>query len=150
MSIYYAPNTPMGKELWKWDHSVNEQHPDDRTIRGMRPAVFQEFPKMVYRGSAHGGSKTQDYRLALTADHERQLRAEGFTASPLEAVSSAERQQTEIAKLAAERHYHERHMSEPARREVEAHEAETSEHLPVIPETPITRRGRPRKTEQVS
>jgi hypothetical protein len=55
-------------------------------------------------------------------------------------------QQLEFARLAANRAHTERWMSDKARAEAREIDESTIEHLPVIPETPIKKRGRPAKS----
>ena len=42
MSVLVVHDSPYGKEIWKWDHREDETHPQDPTIRGMRPATKGE------------------------------------------------------------------------------------------------------------
>lgn len=64
------------------------------------------------------------------------------------ALDAYDAQQADYAKLAANRAYQERHMGEKARAEAAAFDDSTDEHVPVIPETSIKRRGRPRKVTE--
>ena len=145
MAVFYAPETQMAKELRKWEYG----NPADG-YRGYREQVITEYPKVLYLGGL-----TDDGVIAIigtgtagSKSEQARLESQGYTVDQADALRKIEAQQREFAKLAAERHYHERHMSPMAQREVAAHEAETDQHLPSIPETPIKRRrGRPRKAE---
>lgn len=141
MSVFYAPETAMAKELRKWEYG----NPDDG-YRGYREVVTTEFPKMLYKfAQTDEGIVCVDRAEAANADGQRNLESRGFFVDQRAAVIAVEDNNREIARLAAERHYHERSMSDRAQREIAAHEAETDRHLPEIPETPIRRGGRPPK-----
>jgi hypothetical protein len=141
MSVFYAPETAMAKELRKWEYG----NPGDG-FRGYRELVTTEYPKMLYLyAQTDEGIVKTDSRVAESAQEEANLVSRGFFVDQVKAVAAVEASNLAIAQLAAERHYHERHMSESAQREVKRAEDETDSHIAAMPVTPIKRRGRPRK-----
>jgi hypothetical protein len=141
MSVFYAPETAMAKELRKWEYG----NPGDG-YRGYRELVTTEYPKVLYLyAQTDDGIQKVDSRVAESAQQEANLVSRGFFVDQVKAIAAVEQSNLEIAKLAAERHYHERHMSEPAKREVQALEDETDAHIAAIPVTPIKRHRRTKK-----
>lgn len=59
MPMVITPDSALGRELWKWDHTTREIHPSDEDkpsheqLRGMRPTEWQEFPQMLYIARQH-------------------------------------------------------------------------------------------------
>lgn len=137
---HYAPDSPMGRELLKW-----EQFPGPYGQVPGNPYVYREFPKMVYKAERGSDGRVTthrpgNYRLAQDANDEAKLLAEGFVATQEEAMDRYNRDQREKAKLEAEIHYETRRMSEPAQREVRAAIEADAEHVPMIPETPVRKK----------
>jgi hypothetical protein len=151
MAVSYPAESAIAKELWRWDHTTSEHNPHDSSLRGVRPPSPQEFPKMLYRASrpATGGKVTFEQLIVDDSQVQRNFESRGYHCRQEDALAALESDELAVAKLAAERHYQERSMSEKAQREVAAHEAETDAHLPVIPDTPVKRRGRPKTVESV-
>lgn len=142
MSMVVTPDTPYGKELWKWDHLESETHPSDSSIRGMRPATFKSHPAMMYRMTQKNPWKW-DSEIAADENAQRNLESRGFVAGGLAAAAEAfDVHEKAMAVAAAERNYADRHISEKARAEVNAAEQASSQHLGEIPAQPIKRRGR--------
>ncbi len=143
MGVVFTQESAYAKEMRKW-----ESYPTEFG-KGEKPFRMQEFPKALYK-LIHVSGKGLEIESSVTvmdADEERKQRAKGFAMLP-EAQERAERQQTEFAKLAAEREYEIAHgrISEKATKEVRQAEAEHGAmHLPAVPETPIKKRGRPAK-----
>ena len=151
MAVVHAPESAIGKELWKWDHTTTETHPLDASIHGMRPTTFQPYPAMGYKVTERNPI-TYATAIAGSPREQSSLEDQGFVFGGRQrAVDRYDAQQREFAKLAANRAYTDRHMSEAAQAEAREADAATLEHLPVIPETPIKRRGRKPKAaaEQV-
>ena len=147
MAILIAPDTPYGKELWKWDHREDETHPSDPTIRGMRPAHKRDFPMKMYRVT---GKNPLTYEKTDAADEvaQRNLESRGYVAGGLgAAVAAFDGLVQDAAMAAAHRNYEDRNMSEQAQAHSNAVEQASSRHLGEIPATPIRRRGRRPKTE---
>ena len=120
---------------------------------GLRPYLKRDYPMMLHKAAAlpKGGIEIVEYQIVDDADHRTRLEAQGFRATPLEAIEAVTAQQTEFATLSAERAFDVRRLSPRAQAEVTvAEEAAGAQHLPTIEETPIQRRGpgRPRKTDQ--
>jgi hypothetical protein len=79
----------------------------------------------------------------IVGDETERSRAmeDGWRESPGDAVSYMEARETDRSTAAAHRNYEDRNMSEPAKREIEAAQAQTDGHLAEVPR----KRGRPRK-----
>lgn len=136
------PGSPEGQERRKW-----EQHYGPLGSPG-NPYVYREYPKTLYKAGrpSHTNIEITGSITAHDADEEARLRSQGWAVSQEAAIEAVKAQHVEFSKLAAERHYQERFMSEPAQREAaQADEAAGVQHLPAVPETPVRRRGRPAK-----
>lgn len=145
MSLLIAPDTPYGKELWKWDHTEGETHPSDSSVRGMRPATFQNYPSMLYRATQKNPWKF-DQQLVADDVAERLAVGQGFVSGGQQAAADAfDARQQDLAVAAAERNHQDRAMGERARAESNAAEQDSSTHLGEIPRTPVKKRGRPVK-----
>lgn len=149
MALLITPETPYGKEMWKWDHTEGETHPSDGAVRGMRPSGYRAYPAMVYKVSARN-PLTFESAVVTTDAEERNYLSRGFVAGgQAAAVEAYDAQERELATIAAARNYEDRLMSDKAKAERDAAEEESSRHLGAIPETPIRRRvGRPAKTTE--
>lgn len=145
MSLLISPDTPYGKELWKWDHREDESHPSDSAIRGMRPAVFRAYPAMLYRPLQKNPWQFEE-RVVGDEVAERLAVGQGFVAGGKASAAAAfDARQQDMALAAAHRNYEDRGISERARQEVDAVEQASSKHVGEIPRTPIKKRGRPFK-----
>ncbi len=150
MSVIHAPESAYAKELWKWDHTVNETNPVDGTIRGLRPVGFQEYPKMLVRGvSATMGARTiEDTIVVGNPQEESNARSMGFCLTQQDALDAAKALEQDVARAAAERAYADKLMTAKAQREAAMADEATDQHLGIVPETAIRRGpGRPRKDE---
>jgi ribosomal protein L20A (L18A) len=113
-----------------------------------RPYVHQDYPIMLFRAvrQPQGGPPVLEREIAADESAERSLGTRGFTRGPTHAIERLEAQEREYATLAAEREAEKRHLRPQSVAEVEVAEmAAGAQHLPTISETPIKRRGRPRK-----
>ena len=148
MAILIAPDTPYGKEIWKWEHREDETHPQDSTIRGMRPATPRMYPAMMYKATGKN-PWTFDRELAADEREQRNLESRGFVAGGVGAAAEAYDGLVQAAALAAaHRNYEDRNMSEAARAHSNAVEQASSRHLGESPAEPIPahrKRGRPAK-----
>jgi hypothetical protein len=136
-----------------------------------RPRVHHEYPMMVYRAELYNGKAccmaappnpnefanpdefrraeeraaqfTKRCQMIVKNEHELQkAREAGFRAGPDEAVAYLDGREQDKANVTAQRNYEDRNLSDVAKREVAAAEAEAGgEHLPEIPEKPIRRRA---------
>lgn len=172
-----SPSSDEAKELAKF-----EQWPTPWAPKPGNPYKYRPFPKMVYRAAKWMGKiachavvgpgwefKSAEERRIKEAsaedftkscqrivENEEQLQKayeEGYRGDPLEAENFLQAREKAISTGAAERHYSDERMSEKAQREAAAADAETAEHLPAIPEKPLSpkkyklvmrRRGRPK------
>lgn len=148
MPVFHAPETPYGKELWKWDHYEDESSPIDASVKGVRKRAFQPFPAMLYRVVERNPLK-MEHEVAESSVQARLLEQRGFvTGGPAAALEAYDAQQREYAVLAANRAHGELRMSDKARAEAVAYESETLTHTPEIPAQPVKRRrGRPSKAQ---
>ncbi len=148
MPIVIVPGTPHAEEILKWEY-------DDFSLGGERgrrgPRVYQEFPKMLYKAGRNAQNQIDilegDKGHILVGDsaEQAQREREGWTFRQEDALLHAERDEREVARVAANRAYHERRMSPGAQAEAAAYDESVPGHVASIPETPIKRRGRPRK-----
>jgi hypothetical protein len=145
MAVIVAPGTKYSEEVLKHEF-------DDFRIgteRGKRgPRVFQEFPKMVYKAGRNGVGKIEilEHFVVGDAHEQRNLESRGFCETQEGALEAFQAEDRDLAKLAANRAYQERTMSDAARAEAQAYELAQDDHVAEIPVAP-KKRGRPAKTE---
>lgn len=155
MSMIIPADSPHGKEMWRWEHTVDQVHPTDRTIHGMSNP--SPYPAMMYKVTGKnmvgpdGRLQPWLFEKLIAADEveQRNLESRGFVAGgPGEAANAYDGQVQAAAVAAAERNYADRGLSEQAKAESNAVEQSSSRHLGEIPRTPIRRRG-PNKPKAV-
>jgi hypothetical protein len=114
---------------------------------GLRPYVKREYPMWLHRASHDKGGGFEFEQVLVGSDVEAAAHlSRGFAEEPLIALERLKAQELEYAKLAAEREHEIKHKLSPkAVAEVRAEEATYSGHMPTMAETPIKRRGRPKK-----
>ena len=139
MAIVHVPESAWAKEAIKWEAEGSIMGP------GLRPYVKRDWPSWVYKAGqlSAGGLDIVDTRQIEQHEYDR-LHANGYRMTPLEALEALEAQQTEFAKLSAEREWDKAHgrLSPRAIAEVAQHEEDAgAQHLPTIPETPHGFRG---------
>jgi hypothetical protein len=132
VAVVINPESELGKELAKWN----------------KPYRFEAFPKMVYRAIKRDNGKVQcgdpvdeafSRQCQLTVNSEDELiraREMGWCESPADALEAFEAKEREIGDAAARRLHADQRLSEKARAEAAKADADTSEHLAEIPETP--------------
>lgn len=143
MSMVISPESAHAKEMRRWEAHYSKYGEPGRPYD---PNV--KWPAMFYRVD-HGPNLSPEIvarEEAADENHAARLYARGFGNGAAEAMEIFTKRQAEIATLAANRAHQEQRMSDKARAEAAVVDASTSDHVPVIPETPIKRRGRPRKT----
>ena len=151
MGIQRSQEDSWTKEMAKWEHRpvlVNGTYVDPipREHGGKRDYPFQPYPKMLYRAkSADGGPAISDTMIVDDESAERLSVGQGWSATQEAAIEAVHAQHREFARLAANRAHGERSMSDNAQAEARAVDERTMQHVPVIPETPVKRRGRPAK-----
>ena len=145
MSVLISQDSGFGREMWKWENYEGTTHPSDPTIKGMKAREFREYPMMLYRVTKGGELPEFDQVVAHDARDREMHERSGFVATQTDALHRYERDQKELAVLAANRAYNDRNMSEAAKAEIRAVEESSSRHVAEIPVTPIKRRGRPKK-----
>jgi hypothetical protein len=144
LAVLHSPESDYAKEMRKHESQHTQFGP------GERPYVYREFPCRMYKAGrdAAGRPSIVDAQDAHSEAEVRNFESRGFVAGGQgKAIDALHAGDTEIAKLAANRAAQERTMSPAAQREAAAHDDATDEHVPVIPETPIKRRGRKPKAE---
>ncbi len=134
------------KEMRKWEQRpvfVNGAYIEPIPVAdgGRGGADRVEYPKMIYRAkSADGGPKISEFKVVQDSGQESVAVGQGWSVTQEQAIEAVHAQHREHAKLAANRAYHERGMSEAARAEAAAVDEATIEHVPVIPVTPVRKR----------
>ena len=89
------------------------------------------------------------YVVVETEDQHLKMRGQGWSDTQEKAIELAEANDHALAQAAAERHYAEKRMSPKAQEEAKAVDQEEFHHVAEIKETPIKRRGRPRKVKEL-
>lgn len=154
MGVAHSQASAYVKEMQKWE--MRPVMIGDTMIMplpmekgGRADAPHQEYPKMLYRAErADGGPKIAGFIIADTEREASTYLSRGWNLTQDGAIAAVHAQDVEFARLAANRAYQERTMSEKARQEAADYEGESMVHTPVIPEVPIKRRGRPAKTQE--
>lgn len=145
MGVIVPIDSPYGKELWKWEHRQDETHPQDVTVRGMRPSSPQMYPAMMYKATGKN-PWTFEKEIVSSEAEQRNLESRGFVAGgPGKAAEAFDALVQNAAVAAAHRNYEDRNIGERARAEVNAAEQASSRHLGEIPATPVPahrKRGR--------
>lgn len=122
------------KELKKWN----------------APYRYQEFPKMLYRGTTTtAGRFTLEDRTVTSVGEEAVATEAGWLPNPERARVAEETRQAAVGIAAAERAYADRSLSAAARAEADAADAGTARHLgeiPVRPTRPRSHRKKPKPT----
>lgn len=142
--ILHSPESEFAKESVKWESQASALGP------GLRPYVYQEYPKALYKAgrSATGVPIIIDRYDVESAVQEANLRSRGYHQGQDVALAALHAADQEAAVQAANRAFNDQRMSPQARAEADAADARTSSHLAAIPETPIKPKrkgGRPRK-----
>lgn len=116
------------KELKKWN----------------RPYRYQEFPKMLFKGTTTTGGRCEvEQRIVANEQEQGSAECGGWVPHPTLAIELETKRQEAPGIAAAERAYADRRMSEAALREAAQADGETSRHLGAIPARPTRPRGRP-------
>jgi hypothetical protein len=115
--------------------------------RWNQPYRYQEFPKMLFRGTTTTAGRVEvAQRIVSSEGEERDALAEGWATHPDRAKDAETRRQEAIGTAAAERAYTDRQMSERAQAEAAAaDQAAGAKHLGEIPARP--RRPRPSRAK---
>lgn len=146
MPVVEIPGSPAALERLKWEYA-DFRIGDDAGQRG--PRVFEEFPKAMYRAGRNDKNQIDILGMEVAGDRddEAKLFGKGLRHRQEDALALAEANEREMAKLAANRAFNDRKLSENAQKEAAEYEQSVPEHVAEIPEVPVKRRGRPRKTE---
>jgi hypothetical protein len=140
--IRYSPASAHSKEMAKWemralpDGSVTQNMIESAKRNGVHQGAFEhlEYPKAMLRyEQTPTGIKIAENRSAQSETEERNLLSRGFRTRADEAMAVVEQANFEAAEAAANRAFHDRRMSESARREADAADLSTARHLGEIP-----------------
>lgn len=142
MGVVISPDSELGKELAKWNkpHDIRDPH--------------NHFPRMLYMAQTRPDGvssvcETNDdvfagkpgaaeafngrcQRIVQSEQEERIAEEQGWRHSPAEAMERHESKEKSIADAAAHRAYEDRNMSDAAKVEIAAAEAETAGHVPEV------------------
>jgi hypothetical protein len=159
LAVVVTPESALGKELWRWDHTTRETNPHDPAITGMRPATFQAFPKMIYKAVKTATGKVvcmpplpqpvgflspneyfqayaqaeaiqkQCFKLVDSDEALRVAKGQGWTESPDEAIAQFEREEQALGNAAAEAAFQAQRMSDKARIEFTRAQDDTMHHV---------------------
>ena len=139
MSVIVAPGTKYADEVLK--HEFDDfRLGNDKGKRG--PRVFKEYPKMLYKAGRNDVGKVEilTHHVVNDADEQRNMESRGFCDGQQAALDAFSVEAKDLAKLAANRAYQERTMSDAARAEAQAYEASSDDHVAEIPEAPKRKR----------
>jgi len=138
--ILHSPDSEYAKEMTKWEALPSQLG------EGQRPYVYHEYPKMLYRAgrTPAGVPAIVDSHVVESATQEANLRSRGFHPGQDVALAALHAADQEAAQLAANRAFTDRRMSPAAQAEAAALDAQSTSHLPVLPERP-RKPGRPKK-----
>lgn len=125
-----TPQSPEGIERKKWD--------TPKRLGGYGPNGHEEYPKTLYKAGrpTKGNVEITESRTVHSESEELVAVGQGWARTQEAAIQLVHDTHVEHAKLAAERHYAERSMSEAAQREAAEADEGTVQHVPVIPEKP--------------
>lgn len=144
MAQVIIPDSNYAKEMVKWEANYT---PYGAPQRPYNPNI--KWPAMFYLvGHKNGQLEIIERREAADENEGNNLYSRGFGNGAAEAVDLFHKRNRDAAELAANRAFSDQRMSEKAQAEAAAKDAETIDHLPVIPETPVRRKPGPKpKTE---
>ena len=161
-----STESKLGKELQTWERKPDwtpeknpypkmlyrAQHRKDgrRSVHEVDDAFFAEVDERGFRRIVPGAAEQWSRGCQLTVYNEAERsRAweQGWRDTPQEALASLEQRDNAVSNETAARHYSDLRMSEKAQREAAEADQSTLKQVPVIPEQPIKRRGRPRKVQ---
>ena len=101
------------------------------------PYRYQEFPKMLFRGTTTTAGKLEvEQRIVASAADQATAAGAGWLPHPQDAADAETQRQEDLGTLAAERLYADRQLSPAAQAEAAAIDGATLKHLPEIPERP--------------
>ena len=146
--VVHNPASAYAREMAKWESGYSAYGPP-----GRQPQPRQDFPKAMYlmkRSETNGDFVTVAFAEAADDAAERNLRSRGFHFGQVEAIKAIEDGEKALAVGAAERAHQDRWMGDRARAEAQAADAATGAHLAEVPVTPIRKRGRPAKSQELS
>lgn len=140
--VFLNPAGAYAREMAKWEMGYSVYGPPGRPRERVG---HQPYPCRMYkvrRADVGGAIVVEHSADAASEAEERNYRSRGYYTGPSEAAEALIAHEQETAKLAAERAFHERRMSEAAQAEAAAADDAHDGHLASVPETPIVRRQR--------
>lgn len=143
--INYAPESEHAQEMAKWEMRPTREVPQDMIDAARRAGTHHgafdhhEYPKAMYiADQTPNGIKLRDERMtAHSITEEQNLKSRGYRVTAQEAFDAVDRSNFDLAVAAAERNYHEKGMSEKARKEADKADRATAAHVGEVPVTPI-------------
>ena len=170
--IISNPQSPYLQEMAKWEMRPSEWTLGG--LKPGRPDVYQAYPKMLYMARQTPSGKWQTHleapaqfgfhdmnewdracqaaakftescqRTVQDESEHKRAREEGWRDHPTEAMEFRNALESAVGKAAAERNWQDRRMSEKAKAESTAAEAEHFGHLGEIPAKPVDRMAKAR------
>lgn len=127
--VNIGPQTAYAKEICKHEAHHTQYGPPGR------PYVYREYPHRMYKPKRVDGGVTFEAQDADDESQRERLERQGFFfGGQGAALEALEKQEYEMAELAANRVIPEQRMSDKARAEAAAVDESTIRHLPVISE----------------
>ena len=130
------------------DLGLNEREKELK--RWNAPYRYQEFPKMLFRGTTTTAGRVEvEQRIVDSAGEELLATGTGWLPHPQRAVDAETARQEALGTAAAERAWRARRLSAQAQAEAAALDEATARHLPEIPVAPArSHRKRPTVREE--
>jgi len=123
------------KEMKRWD----------------RPYVYQEFPKLLFRGTTDASGRVGYAMRQVEGElEEREALAAGWDLQVQVAIAREIKRGADLGTAAAERAWADRHLSRPAQAEAAAVEAQTARHVAEVPRTRVRPRPRGRPSKKLA
>jgi hypothetical protein len=136
MAVIHSPESRYAQERSKWEtRYTHDGIPAGKPEYGTPGNPFQHFPKALYRAGRPNAGPVQIVGY-LIAESEADLAVKlsnGWHPSQEQAIQAVHIDEQQKARIAAARNYEDRNMSEKARSEASAYEAQTSEHVAEVP-----------------
>ena len=105
-----------------------------------RPYRYQEFPKMLFKGTTTTGGRCEvEQRIVASELEQSAAEAVGWLPHPTRAIEAETARQEAPGIAAAERAYRDRTMSLAAQAEAGAADAGSARHLGDLPRRPVRR-----------
>lgn len=147
MGIQHSQESAYVKEMQKWEArpvmiGSTMIMPISQSEGGKAGQGFEPYPKMLFRAvRADGGPRIAGQLVVDSEREEKYQKTLGWHDGQKEAIQAIRDEDTEFARLAANRAHNERLMSDKAKAEARAIDESTIQHQPTIPEQSRPRVG---------